>query len=314
MLSKLSFNHLLSAKDVQKQDILLLLDAAASFHEGMASDVCQFCDLAKGKILASLFFEASTRTRFSFESAMCRLGGAVLTLENGASSSVKKGETLSDMGRIVSGYADIIVMRHPASNSVKEFSEYSQVPVINAGDGPMEHPSQSLVDLYSISYFQKKLDGLSIGFVGDLKFGRTVNSLVQLLAFFPHQQFYFISHPSLKIHPDKVKLLRDLGHRVVELSEFGDVVPELDVLYMTRVQAERFESKALFDQVKDHFVLTEKSLLGCKPTLSIFHPLPRINEISIEVDQHPAARYFDQAKFGVYVRMAVLWHMLGRAI
>ncbi len=311
----LSFDQLLSAKDIQKQDIDLLLNTTDRFHQGMKADASQFLHLAKGKIMASLFFEASTRTRFSFEAAMYRLGGEILTLENGgSSSSIKKGETLSDMGRIVSGYSDIVVMRHPDSGGVKAFAEYSTVPVINAGDGPMEHPTQSILDLYTIHYFQKKLEGLSIGFVGDLKFGRTVNSLVQLLAFFPNQTFYFISHPTLRLHPEKIQFLKDHGHRVYELDQFENSISEMDVLYMTRVQEERFSTKEAYNEVKNHFVLTKESLNKCKPTLSILHPLPRVNEIMPEVDLHPSAHYFDQATFGVYVRMAILFHMLeGRA-
>lgn len=309
-MERASLKKLLSAKDIQKEDINALIQLAAQFYEGFKQDKRQFHHLAKGRLMASLFFEASTRTRFSFEAAMYRLGGEILTLENGASSSVKKGETLSDMGRIVSGYADIIVMRHPEAGSVAEFAKHAHVPVINAGDGPQEHPSQSLLDMFTIWHFQNRLEGLSLGFVGDLKFGRTVNSLVALLSYFPSQTFYFVSHDSLRLSPEKVALLKAAGHTVIESNEMEAIIPYIDVLYMTRVQEERFSSKEAYEKVKDHFILNRNQLGGAKNNISILHPLPRVNEIAEDVDTHPGAQYFNQAEFGVVTRMAILADML----
>jgi aspartate carbamoyltransferase catalytic subunit len=302
----LSFTHLLSAKDLQVSDIECILDRAHIFHNGIQADKNAFLNIAKGKILATLFFEASTRTRMSFESAMLRLGGQVITLENGQSSSVKKGETLCDMGRMISGYADIAVVRHPQAGSVTEFSTHSTIPIINAGDGASEHPTQALVDVYTIRHFQNRLSGLTIGFVGDFKFGRTVNSLIQVLAKYPSQTFYFVSHPDLRLAPERVHALLSAGHQVIELDTLSSIIPHLDVLYMTRVQAERFSSEAEYNTIKHHTILTRDMLDQAKSTLSILHPLPRVFEITHEVDAHPAAVYFQQARFGVFVRMALL--------
>jgi aspartate carbamoyltransferase catalytic subunit len=303
----LSFPHLLSVEEIQKSDVESVLDVASQFH----SEGHIVRDIARGKILASLFFEPSTRTRFSFESAMYRLGGQVISLENALASSIQKGETLSDMGRVMSGYCDIAVMRHPNAYSVDEFSRFATIPVINAGDGPRQHPTQSLLDLYTIRHFQKRLDGLVIGLVGDLKFGRTVHSLVRLLSYYYGITFYLISHPSLKLEPEMVQTLTGAGHTVIETTDFHRVIPELDVLYMTRIQQERFATYEDYHDVKDHFLLTPEILEGCKKTLSILHPLPRVNEISIELDRHPSACFFDQARFGLYVRMALIAGMLG---
>lgn len=298
----LSFQHLLHAHDLTKEDIEKILELASFFHNNKSP-----LEWAKGKILASLFFEPSTRTRLSFESAMYRLGGNIITLENGGqSSSVTKGETLSDMGQIISGYADIVAMRHPKAHSVQEFSKQASIPVINAGDGPHQHPTQSLLDLYTIFHFHKRLNNLKIGFVGDLKFGRTVNSLVELLSLFPHSEFHFVSHPTLKIDHEKVKLLRAKGHIVHEYEELSKAVPQLDVLYMTRVQEERFSNPEDYKLVKDAYTLTQESLVGCKESLTILHPFPRVKEISADVDQHPAAKYFEQAQYGLFVRMAII--------
>ena len=306
MNSGFSFKHLLSIEDVSRSDVELVLARAAEFHAAPGRS----WDIARGKILASLFFEPSTRTRFSFESAMYRLGGNVITLESGSASSVQKGESLSDMGRIMSGYCDVAAMRYPMKGSVREFAEFASVPVINAGDGANQHPSQSLLDAYTIFHFHKRLDSLAIGLAGDLKFGRTVNSLVRLLSLFSGITFYCVSHPFLGVSADLVDFLRQKGHTVVESDSLADVMPYLDVLYMTRVQRERFSSEKEYLDVKDFCLLTLDDLKFCRPTLSILHPLPRVNEISLEVDSHSAARFFDQAKFGLFVRMALLSEML----
>ncbi|MSR88136.1 MAG: aspartate carbamoyltransferase [Candidatus Margulisbacteria bacterium] len=302
----LSFQNLLSVNELSRADVDVILKRATQFHETSH----QISEVAKGKILASLFFEPSTRTRFSFEAAMYRLGGHVVTMESSLASSIQKGETLSDMGRIMSGYCDIVTMRHAIPYSIKEFAQHATVPVINAGDGPNQHPSQSLLDAYTIKFFQKKIDHLTIGFVGDLKFGRTVNSLMQLLSLFSGITFYCISHPTLRVSPDLVATLKNSGHTVIEMDNMNDLLPELDVVYMTRVQKERFVNEKEYLEVKDHFLLTPESLVGCKSTLSILHPLPRVNEISPALDAHPAAHFFDQAKFGLFVRMALISEML----
>jgi aspartate carbamoyltransferase catalytic subunit len=305
---KISFRHLLSADQVTPEDIQKICQKAAEFHTG---NMASFLDIARGKIMASLFFEPSTRTRFAFESAMQRLGGSIVTLESGASSSTKKGETLVDTGRIMSGYADIAVIRHPQKNSAQEFAQFSSIPVINAGDGPNQHPSQSLLDLYSIKHFQGHLEGLSIGIVGDLKFSRTVNSLIKLLAFYKGHTFYLISHPHLKMAAETVNWLKKNGHQVIEMESLKDAIPHLDIMYMTRVQEERFEAREDYLCVKDHYRLDKSQLQDAKKNLSIMHPLPRVCEIAEDVDDHPAAKYFEQARLGLYVRMALITEMLG---
>ncbi len=302
----LSFYHLLSAEQITKKDIDTILHQAAAFHRGDlgASEV------AKGKILGSLFFEPSTRTRLSFEAAMLRLGGGVSTVVGESSSSLKKGESLSDMARIVSGYCDIIAMRHPEEGSVDLFSSTSSVPVINAGDGANQHPSQALVDLYTIYHIYQRLHTLSIGFVGDLKYGRTVHSLTALLALFPNQTLYFVSHPSLKISEKTIVALRASGHRVIETDQLDPVIPEVDVLYVTRVQQERFESEKDYLATKNGYRITPETLSMARSHLSILHPLPRTHEICPQLDHHRVARYFDQARYGLFVRMALLAKML----
>ena len=242
---------------------------------------------------------------------MYRLGGHVITLESGEASSIQKGETLSDMGRIMSGYCDIAVLRHPTPQSVAKFSELATVPIINAGDGPNQHPTQSLLDLYAIKHFQGRVDNLTIGFVGDLKFGRTVNSLMKLLSHFSGITFYCISHPRLSAATELIAFLRNKGHKVIETEALKDVLPELDVLYMTRVQKERFETEKEYLEVRDHILLNSETLRGNKPSLSVLHPLPRVNEISPELDSHPSAHFFEQAKFGLFVRMALISELLG---
>ncbi len=304
----LSFRHLLSAHQVTEVDLKLICDKAAFFHHTMSPSILE---MAKGKILASLFFEPSTRTRFAFEAAMLKLGGSIITLESGEASSMKKGETLSDTGRIMSGYCDIAVIRHPQENSADDFAKYVTIPVINAGDGPHQHPSQSLLDIYTINHLHHRLDELSIGIVGDLKFSRTVKSLIQLLTFFKRQTFYLISHPTLKMSTDSVNWLKKCGHQVIEIESLQDAIPNLDVLYMTRVQAERFESKESYLAVKDQYRLETHHLTNAKSTLTVLHPLPRLNEIAEEVDCHPTAKYFEQARLGLFVRMAIITEMLG---
>jgi aspartate carbamoyltransferase catalytic subunit len=308
-VTQLNSQHLLSTDELGLNDINLILNASKYVEDNISKGID--LPLLKGKILATLFFEPSTRTRLSFETAMTKLGGSVITVESGGSTSAMKGETLEDMGKVISGYADIIVTRHPDPFSVDKLSSTSDVPVINAGDGPNQHPSQALLDLYTISREKGKLENLKIGLLGDLKFGRTVHSLCSLLNLFPIH-FVFISHPSLKMPAHIVDKLRSEGHRVDEVSDLEAAIEDLDVLYVTRVQGERFEDEKTYLQVRDRYQVNNEILRNAKLDLCIMHPLPRINEIHTEIDSDPRAKYFKQAKNGVYVRMAILGLLLGK--
>ncbi|MBU6476142.1 MAG: aspartate carbamoyltransferase [Alphaproteobacteria bacterium] len=293
----LSFRHLLGAGDISKADLETLLDRAAQYHIDArnGTPIAQAC---AGRILAALFFEASTRTRFSFESAMLRLGGQVISLEQGMASSVKKGESLADTGRIVSAYADLIAVRHPDAGSAAALAMESRIPVINAGDGANEHPTQALADLYTIRHDKGRLGALTVGIAGDLKYGRAVRSLVTLLGLYPDIRFAFISHPSLRMAaPPEGATVTD---------KLADVIGDLDVLYVTRVQKERFADPAEYETVKNAFTLTPESLARAKKDMILMHPLPRVNEIDPAVDALPQARYFEQAARAVFVRMALL--------
>ena len=293
----LSFRHLLSAEDISREDLEMILDRAAQYHVDTKNGT-PIHPVCAGRILATLFFEASTRTRFSFESAMLRLGGQVISLEQGLSSSVKKGESLADTGRIVSAYADLIAMRHPEAGSVAELAMNARIPVINAGDGINEHPTQALADLYTIRHDKGRLNALTVGIAGDLKYGRTVRSLVRLLSLYPDIRFVFISHPSLRMDaPPADAMITD---------NIADVIGDLDVLYVTRVQKERFADAAEYETVKNAFTLTPESLARTKKDMILMHPLPRVNEIDPAVDALPQARYFEQAARAVFVRMALL--------
>ena len=300
----LSFRHLLSAEDISREDLEMILDRAAQYHIDAknGAPVGQTC---AGRILATLFFEASTRTRFSFESAMLRLGGQVISLEQGLSSSVKKGESLADTGRIVSAYADLIAMRHPEAGSVAELAMNARIPVINAGDGINEHPTQALADLYTIRHDKGRLNALTVGIAGDLKYGRTVRSLVRLLSLYPDIRFVFISHPSLRMDaPPADAMITD---------NIADVIGDLDVLYVTRVQKERFVNPEDYEKVKSSYVITPELMTKAKDNMIVMHPLPRVGEISMDFDDDPRAAYFRQMEYGLYVRMALLALVLGKA-
>lgn len=310
-MKKLSFNHLLDADQIQESDIKKLIALAEKYRKAGHKKTFAAGD-CKGSILATLFFEPSTRTRFSFESAMLRLGGQVITLEFGESSSIKKGETLSDTGRVVSNYADVIVARHPEIGSVAEIAKYATVPIINAGDGSNQHPTQSLVDLYTIFCEKKKLNNLSIGILGDLKYGRAAHSFLTLMSRYSGNHFTLISHPSLALDAKKKKTFVQQGCKISETSDLESVIKDLDILYVTRVQQERFADKKEFEKVKNIFCISKKTLIKAKKNLIILHPLPRINEIEEEVDHLPQARYFAQASYGVYIRMALLSLITGR--
>ncbi|MFV1959614.1 MAG: aspartate carbamoyltransferase [Planctomycetota bacterium] len=296
-----------STEDFTKEDILAVLDAAKAFDPLPGRARHAFRPALRGKILAVLFFEPSTRTRLSFESAMHRLGGSVLGFADARISSSSKGESLSDTIKVVANYGDAIVLRHPMEGAARLASEVAGVPVINGGDGSNQHPTQTLLDLYTIRKATGRLDGLRIGFMGDLRYGRTVHSLANALLHFD-SELAFIGPPSLRLPDD----LRDhlarkgrLGPEVTNLDE----IEALDVLYVTRIQRERFPDPLDYERVRHGYRVTPESVARFGPGLEILHPLPRVNEIATEVDVLPGARYFEQTQNGVTVRMALL-HLL----
>ncbi len=295
---------LVSIDDFSKDEIIRILDRAAEFE---AQPVQK---LLEGKVIATLFFEPSTRTRLSFESAINRLGGKIVGFADSASSSVTKGETLHDTIRMVNSYCDLIVMRHPYEGSARYASEIASVPVINAGDGANQHPTQTLLDLYSIRKTQGTLDNLNIFMVGDLKYGRTVHSLLMAMARW-NTTFNFISPEELRM-PDEFKLYLDSsGLKYYEHLDFSEIISKADIIYMTRVQRERFSDPIEYEKVKNVYVLRNAMLGNTKPTMKILHPLPRVNEIHTDVDSNPKAYYFEQALNGVFTRQAILCNLLG---
>lgn len=304
-MAKLSFKHLLDASQIKETDIKKLITLAEKYRLQSHKKTFKDAD-CEGLVLATLFFEPSTRTRFSFESSMQRLHGQVITLEYGESSSVKKGETLSDTGRIISNYADIVVMRHPDIGSVAELTQYATIPVINAGDGSNQHPTQALADVYTIFCEKKKLNNLKIGIVADLKYGRAVNSLLTLMSRYSGNQFTLISHPSLALDKEKKHNFEASGCHIKETSDLTSAIEDLDILYVTRVQQERFSDPHEYKKVKNLYRIDKKILSKAKKDMIIMHPLPRINEIDTEVDSLPQAKYFTQANYAVYMRMALL--------
>jgi aspartate carbamoyltransferase catalytic subunit len=267
----------------------------------------------RGKILGTLFFEPSTRTRLSFEAAMLRLGGACLGFAEPLSSSTAKGESLADTIRTVSCYADVIVMRNPKEGSALLASRYASVPIINAGDGSHHHPTQTLTDMLTIKRFRGEIGYFTIGFCGDLKFGRTVHSLAKALARYPRIRMKFISPRELRI-PDYLAegFLKKEGIDFIELDNLEDVIGDLDVLYMTRVQRERFFNEEEYLRLKDSYILNAQKMSLAKSSMIVLHPLPRVNEIAPEIDADPRAGYFKQAKYGMYLRMSLLASMVGR--
>lgn len=298
-------NHsLVSIDDLTTEEILNILDLAAEFEKNPSQP------LLSGKVIATLFFEPSTRTRLSFESAINRLGGKIVGFSDSGSSSVSKGETLHDTIKMVSNYSDLIVMRHPVEGSARFASEISSVPVINAGDGANQHPTQTLLDMFSIRKTQGTLDNLNIFLVGDLKYGRTVHSLMMAMSRW-NTTFNFISPDELKM-PDEFKLYLDnLGLKYYEHSDFTDIISRADIIYMTRVQKERFSDPIEYEKVKNVYVLKNSMLYNTRPNMRILHPLPRVNEIHTDVDSNPKAYYFEQALNGVYTRQAILCSLLG---
>lgn len=268
-----------------------------------------YSDSCRGKILGTLFFEPSTRTRLSFTSAMMSLGGSVLGFSQAASTSVSKGETVSDTIRMVSAYSDIIAMRHPKEGAPIVASRVASVPIINAGDGGHFHPTQTLTDLLTINRKKGRFTNMTIGVCGDLKYGRTVHSLISAMTRYEGVKFVLISPKELAL-PDYVKEEFLRGKDFVECESLEDAIPELDILYMTRIQAERFDSKAEYERLKDSYELTAEKLKTAKSDLSVMHPLPRVTEIATDVDDDPRADYFDQAMYGRYVRMALILMLL----
>ena len=300
--------HLIDPLDFTLEETLRLMDLADRIHD----DPAAYQDVAARKRLASLFYEPSTRTRLSFESAMLNLGGQVIGFPDGGVSSASKGETVADTIRIVSCYANIAAMRHPKEGAPLRAARYSRIPVINAGDGGHSHPTQTLLDMMTIRRRKGRLDGLTIGFCGDLKFGRTVHSLIKSLSRCEGMRFILISPDELRV-PDYIisEVLEPRGIPYLETRSLEQALPELDILYMTRVQRERFFNEEDYIRLKNSYVLTKSKLDLARPDMAVLHPLPRVNEITLDVDDDPRAAYFEQAQNGVYMRMALIMTLLG---
>lgn len=299
--------HLMSPLDFDLDELDKVLNLANDIEKNPAK-YAHACD---GKIMATLFYEPSTRTRLSFESAMLRLGGKVLGFSSADSSSAAKGESVADTIRVVSCYADICAMRHPKEGAPLVASMASQIPVINAGDGGHQHPTQTLTDLLTIRSMKGRLDNITIGLCGDLKFGRTVHSLIEALVRYEGVKFVLISPEELKV-PDYIRddVLKASDHEFEEVERLEEALPKLDLLYMTRVQKERFFNEEDYVRMKDFYVLDKAKMELANPDMLVLHPLPRVNEISTEVDKDPRAAYFKQAQYGVYVRMALILTLL----
>lgn len=298
--------HLISPLDFTVEELDKLLNLAGDIEKNPQ----KYKECCKGKKLATLFYEPSTRTRLSFEAAMLNLGGSVLGFSEASSSSASKGESVSDTIRIISCYADICAMRHPKEGAALVAAKKSGIPVINAGDGGHQHPTQTLTDLMTIRTLKGRLDNITIGLCGDLKFGRTVHSLINALLRYDNVKFVLISPAELKVPGYIIENIKEAGAQYEEVSRLEDVIGELDLLYMTRVQRERFFNEEDYIRLKDSFILDKKKLKSAKNDMLILHPLPRVNEIAVEVDDDPRAVYFKQAQFGVYVRMALILTLL----
>ena len=298
--------HLMNPLDFSVEE----LDKLFALADDIEKDPAKYAHKCDGKILATCFYEPSTRTRLSFESAMTRLGGRVIGFSDAASSSASKGESVSDTIRIISCYADICAMRHPKEGAPMVAAEKSLIPVINAGDGGHQHPTQTLTDLQTIRSLHGDLNHFTIGLCGDLKFGRTVHSLINALVRYEGIKFIFISPEELKIPDYVTDMLREKGIPFQEVIRLEDVMPELDLLYMTRVQKERFFNEDDYIRLKDCYILNKEKMKLAKEKMFVLHPLPRVNEISVEVDDDPRAAYFRQVQYGVYVRMALIMTLL----
>ncbi|PIE00421.1 MAG: aspartate carbamoyltransferase [Acidobacteria bacterium] len=299
-----NFKNIISIRDLKKAELDYLVETAADIESGRIKP-----DMS-GKIAALLFFEPSTRTSFSFESAMKRMGGEALLMKGTGGTSVKKGESFADTLRTIERYSDIIVIRHAIEGAARFASEVVGLPVVNAGDGANQHPTQALLDLYSIKKTQGRLDNLKIGLVGDLRFGRTVHSLAQALSSY-NPEFYFISPDFLKM-PEHIKAdLDERGINYTEVPDVEDVTPELDIMYVTRVQRERFVDPEDYERLKGSYIITPDTIKNAKENMKILHPLPRVDEIVEEVDSSAHAYYFEQAENGVYMRQAILSILTG---
>ncbi len=304
MTDKFSQRHIISMKDLSREDLLYLVETAGLIESGRLKP-----DMG-GKIAALLFFEPSTRTCFSFESAMKRLGGETLLMKGTGGTSVQKGESFADTLKTIERYCDIMVIRSAIEGAARYASEIIGLPIVNAGDGANQHPTQALLDMYSIKKTQGTLEGLKIGLMGDLRFGRTVHSLAQALVPF-RPEFYFISPTHLHM-PEHIKTgLTDLGIGYTELETVDEVVPELDVMYVTRIQKERFADPEEYEKLKGSYIVNNNTIRGAKENMKILHPLPRVDEIATEVDSSPHAYYFQQAENGVYMRQAILSTLTG---
>jgi len=295
---------LVSINDYSTDEIQRILEMAAEFENNPVQEILN------GKVVATLFFEPSTRTRLSFESAVNKLGGRIIGFTDAATSSVTKGETLKDTILTVANYSDLIVMRHPLEGSAKYASEVSDIPIINAGDGANQHPTQTLLDLYSIQKTQGSLEGLNIFLVGDLKYGRTVHSLMMAMSRF-NPTFNFISPEELRM-PDEYKLFLDnKGIKYYEHIDFTEIISRADIVYMTRVQKERFSDPMEYEKTKNAYILKNDMISNTKENMKVLHPLPRVNEINTDVDSNEKAYYFQQALNGVYTRQAIITSILG---
>lgn len=291
-------------REISKDEILSILSSANRIEKNLIKPNLT------GKIMAALFFEPSTRTRFSFESAMKKLGGEVILLSGVQGTSVEKGESLKDTLKVIEKYADVIVMRHKAEGSARFASENVHIPVVNAGDGANQHPTQALLDLYSIQKTQGTLENIKIAMVGDLKYGRTVHSLSQGLSYF-NPTIYFVSPESLRM-PDNIKFdLKEKGIVFEEKEKIEEVIDKVDILYMTRIQRERFPDPMEYEKVKNAYILTKEMLWGAKENLKVLHPLPRLNEIPEDIDSTNYAYYFEQVRNGLFVRQAIISMLLG---
>jgi len=309
MANSLYHKHIISIPELSRSELELIVDTAAQLKQQPNPE------LLKHKVIASCFFEPSTRTRLSFETAIQRLGGNVIGFDNGGNTSLaKKGETLIDSVQVITSYVDAFVMRHPQEGAARLASEFSgKVPVINAGDGANQHPTQTLLDLFSIAETQGRLDNLNVAFVGDLKYGRTVHSLTQALSKFNNIRFYFIAPEALAM-PDYIcEELDEAGIAYSLHTQMEEVIPELDVLYMTRVQKERFDESE-YAHMKAAYILSADMLVNARENLKVLHPLPRVDEITTDVDKTPHAYYFQQAENGVYARQALLALVLNQDI
>ncbi len=295
---------LVSITDYKVEDYKKILSLAAEFEAN------SYQDILNSHVIATLFFEPSTRTRLSFESAINRLGGRVIGFSDANTSSSTKGETLKDTILMVASYCDLIVMRHPFEGAAKYASEISPVPIINAGDGANQHPTQTLLDMYSILKTQGTLENLEISLIGDLKYGRTVHSLIMAMSHFS-PTFNFVAPEELKLPIEYKQQLAERNIKFNEYSDMNDVIKQSDIVYMTRVQKERFSDPMEYEKTKNIYMLNNKMLDGTKDNMKILHPLPRVNEISTDVDSNPKAYYFEQAKNGVYTRQAIISYLLG---